>query len=98
MDTADAEQADVAFGTARDLAAVVLADRIRVAGPLRKRNPSLLVVDLTARQLGSNLLALVCIAVCEFHAFYLCLLYTSRFPPRRREVTACGGTFLDIAT
>ena len=75
LDTADAEQADIALGTARDLAAVVLADRIRVAGQLRKRNPSLLVVDLTALQLGSNLLALVCIAVCEFHAFYLACLH-----------------------
>ena len=28
LDTADAEQADIALGTARDLAAVVLADRI----------------------------------------------------------------------
>ena len=71
LNTADAEQADVTLGATRDLAAVVLADGIRVAGQFRQCDPSLLVVHFAGLHLGCDLLALMSIAVGELLTLHL---------------------------
>ena len=75
LDTADAEQADVAFGTPRDLATVVLADGIRVARQFLQGDPGLLVVHLTALYLCGDPLALVSVTLCELLTLHFALLH-----------------------
>ena len=75
LNTADAEQTDVALRTTRDLAAVVLTNRVRVAGQLRQCDPSLLVVDLTSLELSGDLLTLMSVAVSELYTLYLACLH-----------------------
>ena len=75
LDTADTEQADVALRTAGDLAAVVLADGIRVAGQLRKGDPRLLVIHLAALHGSSDLLALMGVTLGELLTLHLAGLH-----------------------
>ena len=71
LDTADAEQSDVALRTTRDLATVVLADGVRVAGQLREGDPRLLVIHLAALHGSSDLLALMRVTLSELGTLHL---------------------------